>query len=506
MRSLELWVIGLALLLPHLATAQDRVNASPAAPNAPLAVSGTSLDAQIAQDSPRNTPLVRMIRKSVPAVVTIYSISQPDSRGARKTQTGSASIIDPDGYALTAAHVLAGGTEWVAFMHDGTSRRVHPVAWIDTYDVALVRILHSAPLPSVAIGRSHDLMLGEPIIAIGNPRGVGLTVSEGVVSGLNRYALQSQVFTRGMLQTSAPVFPGNSGGPLLNAEGAQVGMVLRGHNDAESLGLSMAADRIRELFPKVLAIEANQGLRIGFSVDPLVDPPTISAIEADGPAFEAALEEGDVIIQINDEPIQFAYQLPLKVIGRKPGDVLTIQVRRDNEVKNVTLTLAAASVPRGVAEDVKLGLKPGLHYQTYLLDPLTFDNTLKMAFSGTAVGSGVVDWFDIEKVKPRDEYFAIRFDGFLKVTNANRYQFLLASDDGSRLQLANNDLIVNDGDHPALEEASLVRLDEGVYPVRLDYFQGRGNRSLSIRWQSDEMPIASIPRSALLHAPATKAN
>lgn len=148
----------------------------------------------------RQTPLAKMLQRAVPATVLLHT---PDSKAADGTihyKTGAGSIIHPDGFVLTAAHVLNQ-----------------------------------------------------------NPQGF-------------------------ILRHTAPLNPGNSGGPLINAAGKQIGIALRGNDRAESLGLAVAADRIRQVLPRLIAAGPRGGIELGFAVDPLVDPPTVSEIATAGPA------------------------------------------------------------------------------------------------------------------------------------------------------------------------------------------------------------------------------
>ncbi|WP_372726004.1 trypsin-like peptidase domain-containing protein [Novipirellula sp.] len=453
----------------------------------------------VSEDSPRFTPQVRMLQKAVPAVTSVFAFLGKDDTGRQQGRTGSASTIDSAGYALTASHVITGAAAGIVQNREGRQFRYKPIAELEAYDLAIIRILAGEPLPILPIGRSHDLMLGEPIVAIGNPRGVGLTVSEGILSGLDRYSFQSDVYTSGMVQTSAPLFQGNSGGPLVNAEGAQIGMALRLHSNSESLGLAMGADRIRELIPRVLAIEARDGITAGCDVDPLVDPPTLTSVDDSGPAADAKLQLGDQVVSVNGNETQHAYQWPLALVGRRAGETLQVDVVRGDQRMQVSLTLAEAVPAAAVDDEIADATEPGLTVTTYPLDPRKFNNTLEMAFRAPGPRSSVAMGLDVEAVKPRDEYFAVRFDGFLNVPTSGVYTFNLASDDGSRLTIGGRDRIVNDGDHPALEESCVLRLQAGLVPFRLDYFQGRGRRMLNVRWQYGDIPMSEIPGSAFFH-------
>ncbi len=450
-------------------------------------------------DPLRETSLVAMLRDAVPSVVTIYGYSAPGADGKRRVKTGSGSILHRDGYILTAEHVIRDCPLTVVRLSNGRGMQASLVAAMAAYDLAILKLVTKDPVKPLPLGRSDDLMLGEPVVAIGNPRGVGLTVSDGIVSGLNRYAQQSGSFLEGMIQTSAPIYQGNSGGPIVNAAGRQIGIALRGREDSDSLGLSVAVDQVRTRLPVLLAVEARQRFRTGLTIDPLVDPPTIASLSAQGPAAECGLAVGDRITAVDGQNLRASYDWLMALMDRRAGDALSLTVESGDQERQVELTLAEAVdwQPEAVGE----ALETGLRYETFQFDKEGFDNRLDSALAGSSTSQGVVNGLNIAAIRPRREYYAVRFDGFLNIPEEAVYTFSLGSDDGSRLFLGGKPVIENDGDHPAIIKAGVLRLKAGVYSMRMEYFQGRGQASLELNWQIGNRAPNPVPETAMLHLP-----
>ena len=437
-----------------------------------------------------------MLQQAVPATVLLHTPERRDADGTMHFETGAGSIIHHDGFVLTAAHVLNRNPQGYVLRNSGQTLLYRKYAVVEAYDLAIVRIQQAGDYPVLPLGRSDDLMLGEPVVAIGNPRGYGLTVSEGIISGLNRFARSDAASMRDMLQTSAPLNPGNSGGPLINAAGQQIGMALRGNDRSESLGLALGADRIRQVLPRLLAIGPRQGIATGLRVDPLADPPTVAEITAEGPAADLDLRVGDQIVAIDGETLGFSHSLDLALADRKPDQTVQLTVRRDTATHAVALTLGQHPSFEPVTDADTL--RTGLQYTTYEFDQDSEIDSLDEAFElGQMVTSGVINSLSLDAVRPRGEYYAVRYEGFLRVPNEGVYALSLTSDDGSRLYLNDQLMIDNDGNHPALTEAAVVRLHSGAYPIRLEYFQGSGATSLVLAWQRDAGPLETVPSSAL---------
>ena len=141
------------------------------------------------------------------------------------------------------------------------------IAGMSSEDMALIKVDAGKELQILPIGRSDDLMLGEPVLVIGNPVGLNHSVSTGIISGLNRSAATGGAFLPWLVQTSAAVSGGNSGGPLINALGKQIGIITSKRLDSENINFAIAADRIREVFSRLIAAELRYGFRLGVEID-----------------------------------------------------------------------------------------------------------------------------------------------------------------------------------------------------------------------------------------------
>ncbi len=143
-----------------------------------------------------------------------------------ESSVGSGFVIHEDGFIVTNAHVVSSGTELRVTFADGSEYDAHVVARDTERDLAVIKIEADVPLKPISLGRSHDLMIGEQTIAIGNPVGLQNTLTTGVISALHReLPIGGNVLYRDVIQTDASINPGNSGGPLLNADGEMIGMI-----------------------------------------------------------------------------------------------------------------------------------------------------------------------------------------------------------------------------------------------------------------------------------------
>ena len=172
--------------------------------------------------SERITKTVQIIKKSLPSVASIQTFKESGTPGVYNVQAGSASVIHESGYLSTNDHVISGIIQGNAILYGKAPLPFKTIARMSSEDLAIIKIETENPLEPIPIGRSNDLMLGEPILTIGNPGGLNHSVSTGIISGINRSTSTGAAFLPWMIQTSAAVSGGNSGGPLINALGEQI--------------------------------------------------------------------------------------------------------------------------------------------------------------------------------------------------------------------------------------------------------------------------------------------
>lgn len=270
-----------------------------------------------------------------------------------RSSLGSGFIYTEDGYIITANHVVEGASEIVVHLSD---RRVYTAEVIGRdpqSDVALIKI-DAEDLPTLELGSSEDLKVGEWVLAIGSPFGFDHSVTAGIVSAKGR-SLPSENYVP-FIQTDVAINPGNSGGPLLNLDGEVVGINAQIYSRTGGfMGLSfavpieMVADVVQQLrehgevtrgWLGVLIQEVTRDLAESFGMD----KPTgalVARVQADSPAANAGFETGDVILSFNGIEIPNSSALP-PIVGRTPvGTEAEVEIRRGDETLTLTVTLEA---------------------------------------------------------------------------------------------------------------------------------------------------------------------
>jgi serine protease Do len=221
----------------------------------------------------RKTVIVEVVAQSKSAVVNISTTKLISRRispfgddplfqefGLGQLETvpanslGSGFIIHEDGYVVTNNHVVDRAREITVQLDDGRKLPAELISADPEADLALLKISDKHPFPSIMLGDSSDLMIGEPAIAIGNPLGFSHSVSTGIVSALHRDLndVEGKKSLSNLIQTDAAINPGNSGGPLLNAYGQVIGINTAIRSDAQNIGFAIPVNRLRDLIPELM--------------------------------------------------------------------------------------------------------------------------------------------------------------------------------------------------------------------------------------------------------------
>lgn len=322
----------------------------------------------------RRTAFVHAIEAAVPSIVNIRGrktvpaeSSEVYAEGARRVNgMGTGVIIDERGYILTNYHVIDGVSRIQVTLFNGQVRIAQHVAGNAATDLAIIKISGDEPYQVMRLGSSHDLMLGEPVMAIGNAYGYEHTVTRGIISSLHRSVEVSDAQRYDdLIQTDASINPGNSGGPLLNIDGEMIGLNAAVRIGAQGIGFAIPVDNALDMASRLLTIEKVDshwhGLRArdvnGDSGRQLV----VESVVKDSPADKAGIRVGDVISSIDDRRVDRAIDFERTLIGRPTGEEVPLTVNRqgDSHYLSLVLTRRTPQSPASVADDAwrQLGLR-----------------------------------------------------------------------------------------------------------------------------------------------------
>jgi S1-C subfamily serine protease len=263
--------------------------------------------------------------------------------------SGSGYIIDDEGHIVTNAHVVAGGSDFLVEFYDGTTAEATLVGADDLQDVAVLKLDHPSTVPgTLTFGNSDEIEVGDDVIAIGTPFGeYPNSVTEGDVNGLDR-SLDTGTGYRlpNLIQHDASLYPGNSGGPLLNMDGEVIGMNVakafdRMMNSQDAnIGLAIESNAVKELVDQIIQFGQVERPYLGIRTIFTNEGQIIDSVEPDSPAADAGLEPGDVIKEVDgqavDEDHPFVNQV---ILEHAPGDTVTLTVDRDGEEQQIEVTL-----------------------------------------------------------------------------------------------------------------------------------------------------------------------
>nr|WP_231715807.1 Do family serine endopeptidase [Desulfosarcina widdelii] len=342
--------------------------------------------------SSRENNVVKAVRQNQPAVVNIsseYEIrknSNPFSgyrmdpmlekffrdffspefeRREKRTSLGSGVIIDGElGFVLTNNHVIEKATSISVTLNDKREFEAAIVGMDPDSDLAVLKIKSDGTLPSIQMGNSDDIMIGESVIAIGNPFGFSHTVTTGVISAVNRSLKSADRIYHEFIQTDASINPGNSGGPLLNIDGELIGINTAIYAEAQGIGFAIPINRAKRIVSDLIHYGSVVQAWIGLTVQPIDaslsaylnlennQAVIVSRVTPGSPAEEAGLKESDVIHSIDDTTISNIsdYRLKLKRISSKQ----TISVGLTRQGKKMNVRVNARPFPIKLAPELTM--------------------------------------------------------------------------------------------------------------------------------------------------------
>jgi serine protease DegS len=266
-----------------------------------------------------------------------------------ESSLGSAVLMSPEGYLLTNNHVTVGADQIVVALRDGRETLARVIGRDPETDLAVLKI-DLEDLPSITLGRSDNIKIGDVTLAIGNPFGVGQTVTMGIISATGRNQLGLNTY-EDFIQTDAAINPGNSGGALVDALGNLVGIntaIFSKSGGSQGIGFAIPVKLALEVMQAI--IEHGQVIRgwLGIEVQPLTPELAesfglagrpgivVAGIYRDGPAQRAGLQPGDLILSIDGEAASDGRRSMNQVARAKPGDKIHIEVIRNAELMRLT--------------------------------------------------------------------------------------------------------------------------------------------------------------------------
>jgi len=466
-----------------------------------LAAAGCFRPAVPSPDALRRTAVTRVFEQCKGSVVKFTATRHettvkpsPDGKGpatrvhTTHTQWGSGCIIHPAGHVLANSHMLRFEGQRVAMLADGKTCPARVIAEDPAHDLALLKIEAGRPLTPLKLGRSSQVMVGEPAITIGSPFGIDFTVGYGIVSGVGRGTDTEYASLTDMIQTDAGTNPGTSGGPLLNILGEMIGLCTSGKKEAVNIGFATAVDKIRAVFADLVAAEQRYGFVLGLKVAS-DGPSRVTEVAKESPAEAAGIKVGDVVTAVGKDAVRSGMDYHLALIERKGGESLPVTLLRQG--RRVECSVALGVVALRPADKVA-GLVPGVAWQHYhgSWKALADFDKLKPAASGNLPA------FTVGPYEGKAN-FAMRYSGYIEAPKDGVYLFSTRSDDGSRLHIGDQLVVDNDGLHPSVEKRGFIPLAAGRHPIRVTFFQGPGDLELKVFYEGPGITRREVPASAL---------
>ena len=337
--------------------------------------------------SNRETPTVKAVAKVLPSVVNIGTeriVTSSDSpwgrndpfegifrnffanqAGRKETSLGSGAIINKEGLIVTNAHVVHKATRILVTMSDGKQYLAKEIAGDDLNDIALLKLTNytgNPVLKPIQYALPDQLLLGETVIAVGNPYGLGSTVSKGILSAWGRKVTYGgKVIFSDILQTDAPINPGNSGGPLVNINADMIGLNTAVYEQAEGIGFAIPLKRIEQVLAGWLIPERFSEVSLGIIPgEKTVNKKIIfylREVMPDSPAWSAGLRAGDEITSFNGKHFNHLMDLSNELWKLKSGASIRLGVKGKKETKLIIETLKSRDGKKLAEQRLGIGLQ-----------------------------------------------------------------------------------------------------------------------------------------------------
>lgn len=341
---------------------------------------GISMTASASEKSvyDRRTPVVKVYEQAHEAVVniagerTVSSSAWPGYEwpdifgfgGPRYQQQvsvlGSGMVVHEDGYVITNAHVVKSSEKIKVVFSDGSEYQSQVISVDESKDLAVLKINVNKKLPFIHLGRSNDLMIGETVVAIGNPYGYANTVTSGVVSAVGRdIQVDEGLWLRGLIQTDAPINPGNSGGPLLNINGDLIGVNTAVRAEAENIGFAIPVDTLVDNLSHMLMPEKLRRVRLGLVVGRIKKAGNFSGLVVDSvskasPADQQGISAGDLVLEIDGHKLTNVIDFYIKMMDKEVGEPIQVTYVKPAAAPLRSRTVRLTMQPRPLPDGRKL--------------------------------------------------------------------------------------------------------------------------------------------------------
>jgi len=362
----------------------------------------------------RITPEVLVVREASPAVVYIVSTGYEKTFDifrqpvmVESPSAGTGVMVDADGFLVTNFHVvsnsLGGGKLQVQFDSEVDSKTYDAqlVSFVQQEDLALLKISGERKFPTVRLGTSADLMIGERVIAIGNPFKQKLSVSAGIISGLHREVAvpSSRLSFTDLIQTDASINHGNSGGPLLNINGDLIGINTVVREDAENMGFAIPVDRVKEVLIDQLFAPQWEKAWLGFEL--AAGPELlVEKVRPGSPAAQAGVAVGDRIVALDGQLLPNREEYNKRRLTLLPG--IDVAVRLRSESGERELRLRGWSKVDGILYD-----RLGMTVEMVRVWPGTMLCVDKLAPDGPAAAIGLMPGDVIDAVRAQGRAWSL---------------------------------------------------------------------------------------------------
>jgi S1-C subfamily serine protease len=299
--------------------------------------------------------LVDVVEKVIPSVVSVTTTQLARTQFSRNVPVkgqGSGVILTDDGYIVTNAHVIEKAREVDVTVADGRTFKAKVIGASRVKDLAVLKV-DAEDLVPICLGTSETLRVGQVVIAVGNPLGLGSTVTFGMVSAVDRTIQSREAFLEDLIQTSAQINLGNSGGALVDTQGNLIGVPTAMIPWSQGIGFAIAVDAVKRVYDELLetgtiktpwmgvvGVTMNPGIASHYKLQATTGALLVQVPK--GPSSKAGLKAGDIIQAIDEEDVMGMEDLRKKILNKRVGDKMRIRFLRGKEIFETYVELAVA--------------------------------------------------------------------------------------------------------------------------------------------------------------------